>query len=50
MTDKINNINFKKPNFEIISNVTANSINDPENIKELIDQIYSTVKWREELF
>ena len=47
MKDKIKNINFKKPNFEIVSNVTANPENNPENIKKmLVDQIFSSVKWR----
>ena len=51
MKDKINNINFEKPNFEIvINNVTANPENNPENIKKmLVDQIFSSVKWRESL-
>ena len=50
MTEKINKIKFNKPLFEIITNVTANSEKNPENIKKLlIKQIYSTVKWRESL-
>ena len=50
MIDKINKIDFKKPKFEIISNVTADPISDPEKIKNfLIKQIYSSVKWRESL-
>ena len=50
MSNKINNIEFKKPTHEIISNVTADSINDPEIIKKLlIKQIYSSVKWRESI-
>ena len=41
---------FKKPLFEIIANVNAMVQNDPNAIKKLlIDQIYSTVKWRESL-
>ena len=48
MIDKINNTLFKKPSFEIISNVTAEKTNKPDEIKNLlIKQIYSTVKWRE---
>ena len=35
MKDKIKNINFEKPNFEIVSNVTANPENNPENIKNV---------------
>ena len=50
MSNKINNIEFKKPTHEIISNVTADSITDPEIIKKLlIKQIYSSVKWRESI-
>tara|TARA_B100000941_G_C28500420_1_gene553780 strand:+ start:958 stop:1902 length:945 start_codon:yes stop_codon:yes gene_type:complete len=50
MRDKINNTNFKKPNLEIISNVTACPENDPTKIKQLlIKQIYSSVKWRESI-
>ena len=50
MSNKINNIEFKKPKHEIISNVTADSITDPEIIKKLlIKQIYSSVKWRESI-
>ena len=50
MEEKINNINFTKPSFEILNNVTANSVSDPVNIKKLlIEQIYSTVKWRESI-
>jgi len=50
MTNKINNIEFKIPKHKIISNVTADSITDPEIIKKLlIKQIYSSVKWRESI-
>ena len=48
MSDKIKNINFRKPKHSILSNVTAKIEKNPENIKKLlIDQIFSTVKWRE---
>ena len=50
MTNKINNVEFKIPKHEIISNVTADPITDPEIIKKfLIKQIYSSVKWRESI-
>jgi [acyl-carrier-protein] S-malonyltransferase len=50
MRDKINNTKFKKPSVEIINNVTANTEINPDKIKTLlIDQIFSTVKWRESL-
>ena len=50
MTNKINNVEFKIPKHKIISNVTADPITDPEIIKKfLIQQIYSSVKWRESI-
>ena len=50
MTNKIDSIKFKIPEHKIISNVTADSITDPEIIKKLlIKQIYSSVKWRESI-
>ena len=50
MEEKINNTEFKDPLFKIISNVTANSESKPNTIKKLlIEQIFSTVKWREGL-
>jgi len=50
MEEKINNTEFKDPLFRIISNVTANSESKPNTIKRLlIEQIFSTVKWREGL-
>jgi [acyl-carrier-protein] S-malonyltransferase len=50
MKEKINSVNFKKPNFEIVSNVTALPVDNPKDIKELlVKQIYSKVKWRESI-
>ena len=50
MKEKINSINFKKPVYDIVCNVTSKPENNPENIKSLlIEQIYSTVRWRESL-
>ena len=50
MKEKINNIKFKNPIINIISNVTAKPENNAENIKKLlIEQIFSTVKWRESI-
>ena len=50
MKDKIKITNFKKPQFRIINNVNANPEENPENIKSLlIEQIFSTVKWRESI-
>ena len=50
MKDKINSVNFNKPIFDIVSNVTSKPENNPVNIKKLlIEQICSTVRWRESL-
>ena len=50
MSSKINSTEFKKPLFEIVANVNATAETSPNEIKKLlIDQIYSTVKWRETL-
>jgi [acyl-carrier-protein] S-malonyltransferase len=50
MKEKINSVIFKKPIFDIICNVTSRPENNPENIKKLlIDQISSTVRWRESI-
>ena len=48
MREEILNISFSTPNNKIVSNVTAEPINDPDKIKNLlIDQIESPVRWRE---
>ena len=50
MKDKINNTNIKKPDYEIISNVTSLPTNKTEDIKNLlVQQIYSKVRWRESI-
>jgi len=50
MKDKINNVNFKKPDYEIITNVTSLPTNNIEEIKKLlVQQIYSKVRWRESM-
>ena len=50
MKEKINSVVFKKPEFEIISNVTSAPNNNPEDIKKLLfEQIYSKVRWRESM-
>jgi len=50
MKSKIENVNFTKPNYEIITNVTASPTNDPAEIKKLlVEQIYSKVRWRESI-
>jgi [acyl-carrier-protein] S-malonyltransferase len=50
MKEKINNIKFNNPKIEIVNNVTAKPEKNAENIKRLlIEQIFSTVKWRESI-
>ena len=50
MKEKILNTEFNQPNHKIINNVTARKETDIEIIKNLlIDQIFSTVRWRETL-
>ena len=50
MREKINLTKFEDPHFDIICNVTAKPEKDNKIIKQLlIDQISSTVKWRESL-
>ena len=50
MKEKIEKVNFKKPLCKIVNNVTATSQNDPKVLKKLlVDQIFSTVKWRESI-
>jgi len=48
MKKKIDNVDFKKPDYEIISNVTSLPVSNPLDIKKLlVQQIYSKVRWRE---
>jgi len=48
MRKEITKIEFKKPEINIISNVTAQQTNDPNDIKRLlIEQIEKPVRWRE---
>ena len=50
MKDKINNIKFNNPSLEIVNNVTASPELNIDNIKTLlVEQIFSTVKWRESI-
>tara|TARA_A100001015_G_C14907457_1_gene678949 strand:- start:931 stop:1257 length:327 start_codon:yes stop_codon:yes gene_type:complete len=50
MKKKIYSVDFKKPALDIICNVTSKPENNPESIKKLlVEQIYSTVRWRESL-
>jgi [acyl-carrier-protein] S-malonyltransferase len=50
MKEKINIVHFKKPDFEIVNNVTAEPVNSPKDIKKfLVQQIYSKVRWRESI-
>jgi [acyl-carrier-protein] S-malonyltransferase len=48
MKDHINRLNIKNGTNDLISNVTAKSISDPDEIKKLlIKQIENKVRWRE---
>jgi len=50
MKEKINSVNFKKPTFDVVCNVTSKPENNPEDIKKLlVEQICSTVRWRESI-
>ena len=50
MEEKINITKFNNPSYKIINNVTANPENDSNIIKKLlVDQISSTVKWRQSI-
>ena len=50
MRDKINSVDFKKPIFDVVCNVTSKPENKPEDIKRLlVEQICSTVRWRESI-
>ena len=50
MKKKIENTYFKKSTFKVVNNVEAKVETDPNKIKKiLIDQIYSTVRWRESI-
>jgi len=44
----LENIDFKRPKYTYISNVTAKPVEEPQVIKELlIEQMTSTVRWKE---
>ena len=48
MSEELNKLNFKNGQNKLISNVTANEIKDPEDLKNLlIKQIENRVRWRE---
>ena len=48
MRAEISKVEFKKPEISIMSNVTAQQTNDPDDIKQLlIEQIEKPVRWRE---
>jgi [acyl-carrier-protein] S-malonyltransferase len=50
MKEKIDKVNFKKPDFEIISNVSALPVSRPEDIKKfLVKQIHSKVRWKDSI-
>ena len=48
MAQELNKLNFKDGQNKLISNVTANEINGPDQLKSLlIRQIENRVRWRE---
>ena len=48
MREEINKVEFKQPQINIISNVTAQKTKDPKDIKRLlVEQIEKPVRWRE---
>ena len=50
MEEKIQKTDFKNPLFNIVNNVTATSETNSDKIKRLlIEQIFSTVNWRESI-
>ena len=50
MEKKIHDTKFVSPKIEIVSNVTAMAVHNPDKIKDLlVKQINSTVRWRESL-
>ena len=50
MEEKIQKTVFKNPLFNIVNNVTATPETNSDNIKRLlIEQIFSTVHWRESI-
>ena len=50
MAKELNRTKFLTPNIMIVSNVTAEPTNDPENIRSLlIEQIEKPVRWRESI-
>ncbi len=50
MKDKLKSISFKNSQIPLIYNVTANQKEEQENVKNLlVDQIVSTVRWRESI-
>ena len=50
MKNKLKNIKFKSPSIPLIYNVTANPKKDGDDVKKLlIEQIISTVRWRESI-
>ena len=50
MNDKIMGTKFNNPSIQIVNNVTGKAEIDSNKIKKLlVEQIYSTVKWRESI-
>ena len=50
MFEALQNVSIKKPKIKFINNVSAEFINEPDEIKKkLIEQVYKRVRWRESI-
>ena len=45
----LEDVNIKKPTIKFINNVSAEFIDEPYEIKKLIEQVYNRVRWRESI-
>ena len=49
MSKALEDVNIKKPTIKFINNVSAEFIDEPDEIKKLIEQVYNRVRWRESI-
>ena len=49
MSEALEDVNIKKPIIKFINNVSAEFIDEPAEIKKLIEQVYKRVRWRESI-
>ena len=51
IAEALENVKINKPSTRFLNNVSADFINDPEEIRrKLIEQVYMRVRWRESIF